>query len=71
MKISSPAFEERNFFCSKCVVMLEDFPQFASRVWARKCASVLLLLSFQGAFSFTPFSNHEFAQLSKEVVPCF
>ena len=69
MKISSPVFEERNFFHSKSVVTLEDFPQLANRVQARNCASVLL--SLQGAFSQAPFSNYEFAQLSEEFVPCF
>lgn len=38
MKISSPAFEERNFFHSRIVLILEDFPQLADRVWARNCA---------------------------------
>lgn len=71
MKISSPFFEERNFFPSRSIVTLEDLPQLAGRDEARNCASVLLVFSLQGAVSQTPFSNYEFAQLSKEVVPSF
>lgn len=71
MKMSSPVFEERNFFHSKSIVTLEDFPQLTNRVRAKNCSSVLLLLFFQGAFAETPFSTHEFAPLLEEVVPCF
>lgn len=61
MKISSPFFEERNFFPSQSIVTLEDLPQLAGRDQARNCASVLFTFSFQGAVSQTPFSNYEFA----------
>lgn len=71
MKISSPLFEDRTFFRSRSVLMLEDFPQLANRVWARNCACVLLLLCCQSAFVWTPFINYKFAQLSKEIVLSF
>lgn len=44
MRLSWHVFEERSFFHSRSVHMLEDFPQLANRVWARNCACVLLLL---------------------------
>lgn len=43
MSVSWCVFEERSFFHSKSVLLLEDFPQLANRVWARNCFALALL----------------------------